>query len=56
LYYSLINVIVENYDFAWEREWRYRGDVEFRYRDVVAIVAEDPGSFEARCKRSNVYP
>jgi hypothetical protein len=52
LYYSLINIIAENYDFAWEREWRYRGDVDFRYRDVVAIVAEDPGSFEARCKRS----
>ena len=51
-YYSLINIIAENYDFAWEREWRYRGDFEFRYRDIVAIVAEDPVSFESHCKKS----
>jgi hypothetical protein len=51
-YYSLINIISENYDFAWEREWRYGGDFKFRYRDLVAIVAEDPASFESRCQES----
>lgn len=51
-YYSLINIIAENYDFAWEREWRHRGDFEFRYRDIVAIVAEDPTAFESYCKES----
>lgn len=51
-YYSLINIIADNYDFAWEREWRYHGHFKFNYRDIVAIVAEDPASFESYCKKT----
>lgn len=25
-------------DFSFEREWRYRGDFEFEYRDVAAVI------------------
>jgi len=50
-YYSLINIIGSNYDFAWEREWRYSGALKFKYRDLVAIVAENPASFESYCKQ-----
>jgi hypothetical protein len=50
-YYSLINIIASNYDFAWEREWRYSGDFNFKYRDIIAIVAQNPASFECCCKQ-----
>lgn len=50
-YYSLINIIAENHDFSWEREWRHNGNFKFKYRDVVAIVADDPESFGNKCKR-----
>jgi hypothetical protein len=50
-YYSLINIIASNYDFTWEREWRYSDSFEFKYRDIFAIVAQQPTSFESYCKR-----
>jgi hypothetical protein len=50
-YYSLINIIAENYDFTWEREWRHNGNLSFRYRDIVAIVAAKPESFRSYCKK-----
>jgi hypothetical protein len=50
-YYSLINIISENYDFTWEREWRYPGDLDFDYRDLVAIIAEDTDGVEALCEQ-----
>ncbi|MDD5616120.1 MAG: hypothetical protein PHH85_07960 [Candidatus Methanoperedens sp.] len=50
-YFSLINKIGPNYDFSWEREWRFHGDLEFKYRDVVAIIAEYPNRFEKRCQK-----
>lgn len=28
-------------EFWWEREWRHVGDLPFRYRDLVAIVAPE---------------
>ena len=49
-YYSLINIIADNYDFMWEREWRYSGAFEFEYSDLIAIVAPDPKWFESYCK------
>jgi len=49
-YYSLVNIISENYDYSWEREWRHSGDFGFKYGHVVAIVVEDPASFEEKCK------
>jgi len=50
-YYSLVNIISGNYDFMWEREWRYRGSFPFKYVDVVAIIANDPDSFEEYCEK-----
>ena len=50
-YYSLITVIRTNHDFAWEREWRFRGDFKFKYRDVVAVIAEQPKPFMKRCEK-----
>lgn len=50
-YYSLINVVKDKHDFLWEREWRYHGDFDFRYRDIVAVIAENPASFEKLCKK-----
>jgi hypothetical protein len=49
-YYALVNIIAENYDFTWEREWRHSGRLKFQYRDLVAIVASDPDTFATRCK------
>jgi hypothetical protein len=48
-YYSLINVVRDDHDFMWEREWRYNGDLTFRYRDVAAVIAKDPDDFRAYC-------
>jgi len=44
-YYSFINIISEDYDFSWEREWRYHGDLKFEFEDVVAIICSDPPKF-----------
>ncbi|MBX3318665.1 MAG: hypothetical protein KF890_02185 [Nitrospira sp.] len=49
-YYSLINVISERHDFAWEREWRILGDFKFQYEDLVAIIAAKPQQFLDRCE------
>jgi hypothetical protein len=49
-YYSLVNVMREEHDFSWEREWRHSGDFKFNYSDVVAIVAKDPEQFLERCE------
>jgi len=50
-YYSLINVVKESHDFLWEREWRHHGNFNFEYKDIVAIIAKNPGRFEELCKR-----
>ncbi|MFA7474088.1 MAG: hypothetical protein WCY86_14355 [Spirosomataceae bacterium] len=50
-YYSLINVVKDEHDFMWEREWRHHGDFRFTYRDVVAIVAQDPDRFRSTCQQ-----
>lgn len=50
-YYSLITLISTNHNFAWEREWRFRGDFTFKYKDVVAVIAEQPKSFMKRCEK-----
>jgi len=51
-YYALINIISDNYDFAWEREWRHHGDFRFKRRRVVAVIAEKPNEFEKYCKNN----
>jgi hypothetical protein len=50
-YYSMINVIQDNHDFTWEREWRYTGDYEFNYKNIVAIIAEYPDIFLDKCSQ-----
>jgi hypothetical protein len=50
-YYSLINIISSYHDFAWEREWRYSGNFNFKLIDVVAIIAKNPDDFTAFRKR-----
>lgn len=50
-YFSLINVINDKYDFSWEREWRFHGDFKFNYRNIVAIVCEDPEGLENLCEK-----
>ena len=50
-YYSLINLMSSNYDYSWEREWRFIGDFKFLYRDIVAIVALIPNAFIRKCRR-----
>ncbi len=37
-FYSLCNLISPYYDFSWEREWRHRGDFQFKYYQIVAII------------------
>lgn len=49
-YYSLVNIMRENHDFSWEREWRHSGSFKFKYSDVVAVVAKDPEHFLKRCE------
>jgi hypothetical protein len=49
-YYSLVNIVRDNHDFMWEREWRHKGSFPFRYIDVIAIIARDPEEFEAKCQ------
>ena len=49
-YYSMVNIIRRTHDFTWEREWRLTGDLEFKYGEVVAIIAPEPEEFEDECK------
>jgi len=43
-----LNAMHERYDFTWEREWRVRGDVEFKPEDVVAVILPETDSEEWR--------
>ena len=51
-YYSLINVVKDQHDFLWEREWRHHGDFKFDFEDIVAIIAVNPSGFEKLCERN----
>jgi len=44
-FFALLNVVSKKHDFLWEREWRYMGDFEFDYRDIVAVIAKKPDEF-----------
>ncbi len=48
-YYSLINIIQNNHDFSWEREWRFNGNYNFLYKELVAIIVKNPDSFIDNC-------
>lgn len=41
-----INAMHEKYDFTWEREWRIRGNLDFRAQDVVCVVLPEDGEDE----------
>lgn len=49
-YYALVNIFSPGHDFTWEREWRLSGNLEFKYREIVAIIAPNPKKFESACK------
>lgn len=51
-YYSLINVVKDEHDFMWEREWRHHGNFEFKYSNVVAIIAPSPERFKQLCEEN----
>ena len=51
-YYSLINIISDQHDFAWEREWRYQGDFQFSFLDIAAVVAQKPDDFLRDAEKS----
>jgi hypothetical protein len=38
-----INAMHERYDFTWEREWRIRGHLKFRPRDLVCVILPTNG-------------
>lgn len=53
-YYSLINKLNKDYDFTWEREWRYTGDFNFEFNQLVAIIAENPEEFIKKARDAGV--
>lgn len=38
-----LNAMHEGYDFAWEREWRLRGNLRFESKDVVCVILPEDG-------------
>lgn len=50
-YYSLVNVISDKYDFTWEREWRFPGNLAFGMSEVFAVIAPQPKAFRSECRR-----
>jgi hypothetical protein len=45
-----VNVVNDGYDFAWEREWRVVGDVDFELSDLVCAVMPSKGHDSLREK------
>lgn len=39
-----LNAMHGKYDFAWEREWRVVGDLEFKPKDVVCVILPEKGA------------
>lgn len=38
-----LNAMHERYDFTWEREWRVRGNLKFKPRDIVCVILPEKG-------------
>lgn len=36
----------------WEREWRFQGNLRYKYSNVVAIIAENPKDFLLLCEET----
>jgi hypothetical protein len=51
-FYSLINSVSDRHDFAWEREWRHHGNLEFDLEDLVAIITPDRSCTHLRLVKS----
>jgi hypothetical protein len=51
-----INAMHERYDFTWEREWRVRGDVPFKFRDLVCVILPSQGADDIKdaCAKSGL--
>ena len=43
-----LNAMHERYDFAWEREWRVVGDLEFEPKDIVSVILPEDDQDEQR--------
>lgn len=50
-----INVMDENHDFSWEREWRTTKDLEFRIDDLVCVILPSNGEEELKQKIAKDY-
>jgi hypothetical protein len=48
-FYALLNVVRQEGNFMWEREWRHMGHFCFEYINLVAIIAENSESFRKKC-------
>jgi hypothetical protein len=49
----LVNVMHNGHDFAWEREWRVIGDVEFGYEDLVCVILPE-GEYKLRERMARI--
>ena len=45
-----LNAMNERYDFAWEREWRIAGDLEFELDDIACVILPEQGEEELKGK------
>lgn len=49
----LVNVMHDGHDFAWEREWRVIGDVEFEHKDLVCVILPED-EFQQRDRMARI--
>ncbi|MDL2324541.1 hypothetical protein LJC61_05255 [Ruminococcaceae bacterium OttesenSCG-928-A16] len=47
---SLVNIVNENHNFQWEREWRTVGDYEFLIPELAAVIAPSSEHSDIRSK------
>jgi hypothetical protein len=43
-----VNIMHSGYDFTWEREWRTRGPLKFRLKDLVCAILPGQGDDDIR--------
>ncbi len=49
-HYATLNTIRSGYDFTWEREWRFVGNLPVDFAEVYVILARKPKEFRERCE------
>jgi hypothetical protein len=47
-HYALCNLMSDWHDFSWEREWRFCGNFNFKYYEIVAILVDGTLKFKNR--------